>query len=61
MINIPKMVPISIPPAAAVPMVLFPIAPAPVANIKGNNPAIKAKDVIKIGRNLADPPSMAAS
>jgi hypothetical protein len=53
------MVPISIPPAAAV--VLLPILPGPVANTNGSKPAIKANDVIRIGRNLALAPSIAAS
>ena len=42
-------------------MVLLPIAPAPVARTKGIKPAINAKEVIKIGRNLAFAPSIAAS
>jgi hypothetical protein len=46
----PKTVPKSIPPSAAEPSVLLPMAPAPVATIKGINPAIKANEVIKIGR-----------
>jgi hypothetical protein len=59
--NTPQMVPISIPPAAAVPIVLLPILPGPVANTNGSKPAIKANDVIRIGRNLALAPSIAAS
>jgi hypothetical protein len=41
------------PPAAAVPIVLLPILPGPVANTNGSKPAIKANEVIRIGRNLA--------
>ena len=52
-INIPSRVPISNPPTAPVPIERFPAAPVPVANTNGNNPTIKAKEVIKIGRNLA--------
>jgi hypothetical protein len=50
----------SIPPAAVVLIVLFPIAPAPEANINGISPAIKANDVINIGRKRAEAPSIAA-
>ena len=42
-------------------MVLFPIAPAPVAITNGINPATNANEVIKIGLNLALDPSIAAS
>ncbi|MNE53647.1 hypothetical protein D3C80_1483850 [compost metagenome] len=56
----PKIVPNNIPPAAAEPIVLFPISPAPEAIIKGIIPAVNAKDVIKIGRKRATAPSIAA-
>jgi hypothetical protein len=49
------------PPAAAVPIVLLPILPGPVANTNGSKPAIKANEVIRMGRNLAFAPSIAAS
>ncbi|MNL77372.1 hypothetical protein D3C87_2035300 [compost metagenome] len=52
--------PIIIPPTAAVPIDLFPNAPAPLAIIKGIKPAAKAKDVINIGRRRATDPSIAA-
>ena len=58
-INTPKIVPNNIPPAAAAPIVLLPIAPGPVANTSGINPAINAKDVINIGRRRAAAPSIA--
>ena len=61
MITTPKSVPNNMPPAAAEPIVLLPIAPAPDANIKGIKPAINAKEVIKIGLKRAIAPSMAAS
>src|SRR5690606_15726422 len=57
----PKIVPINIPPAAAVPMERLPNAPAPDATQSGIKPAINAKEVIRIGRSLAIEPSMAAS
>ena len=60
MITNPKTVPISIPPAAAVPMDLFPTEPAPDATHSGINPAIKANEVIKIGRKRCLAPSIAA-
>src|SRR5690554_6384720 len=41
-------------------MALFPWAPIPVENTKGESPTTKAKDVIRIGRNLALAPSKAA-
>ena len=53
------MVPISIPPAAAVPMVRLPTAPGPVATTNGISPATKANDVIRIGRKRMAAPSMA--
>ena len=43
-------VPINIPPTTPVPRELLPLAPAPVANIKGNIPKIMVNTVIKIGR-----------
>ena len=49
------------PPAAEAPMVLLASAPAPVARSSGIMPAMKANDVIKIGRNRAFAPSIAAS
>ena len=49
------------PPAAAAPIVLLPIAPGPEASISGINPAINANDVIKIGRKRAAAPSTADS
>lgn len=55
----PNNVPINIPPTAAVPIDLLLNAPAPVAIINGINPKIKAKDVIKIGLNLALAPNIA--
>ena len=45
----------------AVPMVRLPIAPAPVATTNGSRPAMKAKEVIWIGRNRNRAPSTAAS
>ena len=42
----PTRVPTSIPPAPVLPMVRFPIAPAPVAKTSGMSPAMKAKEVI---------------
>ena len=60
MIN-PPIVPINIPPTAAVPIVRLPIAPAPDANTSGIRPAMKAILVIRIGRKRATAPSMAAS
>ena len=51
--NNPKIVPINNPIAAPVAMDLFPTAPIPLANTNGNNPKIKANDVIRIGLNLA--------
>ena len=56
----PKTVPSNIPPAAAEPMVLLPMAPAPLANINGISPAINAKDVIRIGLRRSDAASTAA-
>src|SRR5471030_1245884 len=61
MTRTPMMVPRSIPPTAVVPIVRFPIAPGPVARTNGIRPAMKAKDVIRIGRKRNFPPSMAAS
>lgn len=59
--KIPNTVPINIPPIAPVPIDLFPLAPAPVAIISGTRPKINAKEVIKIGLNLAYAPFTAAS
>ena len=42
--KIPTNVPISIPPAAAVPMERLPKAPAPLATANGIKPLIKAKE-----------------
>ncbi|MNH96176.1 hypothetical protein D3C73_488400 [compost metagenome] len=56
----PSMVPISIPPTAAVPILRLPNAPAPLAIIKGIRPAINAKEVINIGRKRATAPSIEA-
>ncbi|MNJ80742.1 hypothetical protein D3C77_792310 [compost metagenome] len=39
---------------------MLPAAPTPVESIKGKSPKIKAKEVIKIGLNLAVAPSSAA-
>ena len=50
MTKTPITVPTSMPPAPVVPMVRFPIAPAPVATTSGRRPAMKAKEVIWIGR-----------
>ena len=61
MTSTPTTVPTSIPPAAVVPIVRLPIAPAPVAKTSGKRPAMKAKEVIWIGRKRNLPPSMAAS
>ena len=61
MTRTPITVPTSIPPTAVVPMVRFPIAPGPVATTNGRRPAMKAKEVIRIGRKRNFPPSMAAS
>ena len=41
-------------------MVLLPIEPGPEAITSGMSPAIKAKDVIRIGLNLIEAPAMAA-
>ena len=60
MMNTPNTVPISMPPAAAVPIVLLPNFPGPEANINGINPAMKAKEVIKIGRKRILAPSNVA-
>ncbi len=56
----PKTVPISIPPAAAVPMERLPMAPAPDAMHNGINPATKANEVIRIGLRRCLAPSIAA-
>ncbi|MPN40347.1 hypothetical protein SDC9_187883 [bioreactor metagenome] len=56
----PMSVPTSIPPIALIPIDWLPIAPAPCAVAKGKSPKIKANEVIKIGRNFATAPSMAA-
>ncbi len=61
MTKTPITVPTSIPPTAVVPMVRLPIAPGPVATTNGIRPAMKAKEVIRIGRKRNFPPSMAAS
>ena len=61
MIKTPMTVPTSMPPAPVVPMVRFPIAPAPVATTNGSRPAMKAKEVIWIGRKRSFAPSTAAS
>ena len=53
----PKIVPINIPPAEAVPIDLFPRAPAPFDKQRGINPAIKAKEVMRIGLNRAEAPN----
>ncbi len=57
----PNTVPKSIPPTAQAPMVWLPMAPTPVASSSGIRPAIKANEVIKIGRKRTRAPSMAAS
>lgn len=44
-------VPNSIPPTTQTPMVRLPLAPAPVANIRGNMPKIIVREVIRMGRN----------
>ena len=45
----------------ALPMGFIPTAPGPFANTRGIKPAINANEVIKIGRNRALAPLMAAS
>ena len=57
----PKTVPKNMHPAAAVPMDLLPIAPAPEAIASGIRPAINAKEVIRIGLKRCVAPSMVAS
>ena len=57
----PNSVPISIPPAAAVPMDLLPMAPAPLAIHNGISPATNAKEVMSIGLNLETAAPRAAS
>ena len=57
----PRTVPKSIPPTAENPIDLFPLAPAPVENISGIIPIMKARDVISIGRRRTFDPSVAES
>ena len=59
--NTPNTVPNNMPPVAVAPIVLLPIAPAPLANNNGINPAMNANEVIKIGLNLTLAASIAAS
>lgn len=61
MIKTPKSTPKSIPPIAAEAIDLFPCSEAPPANKRGNSPAMKAKEVIKIGLNLIFAPIIAES
>ena len=49
------------PPSADAPMVRLPMAPGPVATTSGIRPAMKANDVIRMGRKRTFAPSMAAS
>lgn len=58
--NIPAIVPVSMPPAAAVPIERFPMAPAPLASISGMSPQMNANDVIRMGRSLLTAPARAA-
>ena len=58
--NIWHIIPINIPPMAPAPSVLLPLAPTPLANIKGNSPITMASEVIRIGRRRAEAPSTAA-
>ena len=57
----PSTVPNNIPPTAENPIDLFPLAPAPVENIRGMIPIMKASDVIRIGRRRTFAPSAAES
>lgn len=59
--NVPSNVLSVIPNTTAVPNDTRLAAPAPVANTNGMTPNIKAKEVIKIGRNLTRPASIDAS
>ena len=59
-IKIWQIIPINIPPMAAVPKVRLPCAPTPKANIIGSKPTTMAKEVIKIGRKRAAAPKTAA-
>ncbi len=52
-IKIAKPVAASIPPITVQPIVCLAIAPAPVANAKGETPSINAREVISIGRSLS--------
>src|SRR5690606_30150297 len=61
MLKIPIIVPINTPNTAPVPIERLPTYPTPVAKTKGSNPKTKAKDVIKIGLNLALAPFKARS
>src|SRR4030088_490130 len=55
------MVAASMPPNTVVPMDWRLAAPAPVANISGTTPRMKAKAVIRMGRRRRRPASIAAS
>gem|GEM_PF-3269028 len=57
----PRTTPLNIPIAAPVLMEWLPVAVPPVANIKGTIPAMKANEVIRIGRRRARAPSKAES
>lgn len=58
-IRTPNNTPNNIPPIAEDAIDLLPSAEAPPAKSKGISPAIKAKEVISIGRNLVFAPAMA--
>ena len=58
--NIWNIIPINMPPTAAVPRERLPLAPTPKANIIGRRPIIIANDVMRIGRRRAPAPSTAA-
>ena len=57
----PNTVPVSMPPAAAVPIDRLPAAPAPLAMHNGISPAINAKEVMSMGLSLSIALSTAAS
>jgi len=61
MIKMPNATPKNIPPIAPEAMERLPCSVAPPAKNNGNYPAIKAKEVISMGRKRNAAPSMAAS
>ena len=55
-----QIMPMNIPPTAAVPKARLPLAPTPIASINGISPTTMASEVIKIGRRRAPAPKTAA-